>query len=357
MAKLILLGFLFSFPLPFLSVFALAETTSKVASRVRKLAQEPELKLELIKVVEFSAKHNFKKTRVGGISGLVYDPETQILWAVSDDRGKLSPPRVYKIKINKDLSLDWLDVVFVKDKKEVQRPVYDLEAISLLPWGNLLLTSEGDDRARPARPHRIFEIKTNGDYVRDYDLPEVYKPGKGSEPKGLRTNFGFEAMGMTLDGKSWLLGSESWLAQDSENIARLLTYDMKEAWVLTPGAEYLYKPNFEVGLVNGLTDVLNWKENRWLFLERTAFFEGGEIKTHCQIVDAKVTGKDPIQGKTILDFKKVKFKDLSFGENYEAMTIGPNFEGSRILIVANDNNFLKSPTQFLFFKMKDESTP
>lgn len=324
--------------------------------KARNPTTELGLRLEFVKAVEFSPKHDFKKTRVGGISGIIYEADTQTLWAVSDDRGKLAPPRIYKLKLESDLSLKFVDVIYVKDK-ESDRPVYDLESIALLPWGNFLLASEGDDRARPARAHRLFEVKTNGEYVRDYELPEAYKSGKGSQPKGLRTNFGFEAMGMARDGKSWLLGTESWLAQDSENVSHLLTYEMKEAWVLTPGTEYLYKPNFEVGLVNGLTDILNWKDDLWFFLERAAHFDGGEIKTHCQIVLAKVAGKDPIQGKPILDLPQVKSKNTSFNENYEAMSLGPRHEGSQILIVANDNNFSKAPTQFLFFKIKEESNP
>lgn len=330
------------------------------ADKARKPSNEISVKLDFVKAIEFPVKHDFKKTRVGGISGLVYDPEAQILWAISDDRGKFSPPRIYKLRLNietkpeKDFKITFEDVIFVKDKGST-RPVFDLEGISLLPWGNFLLTSEGDDRARPPRPHRIFEVKPNGDYVRDYDLPDIFRPGKGVDPKGLRTNFGFEALGMSLDGKSWILGSESWLAQDSENVSHLVKYEMKEAWVLSSGSQWLYKPNFEIGLVNGLTDILNWKEDRWLFIERAAHLDGASIRTQCQILVASLAGTETIRAKPVLDLTSLKSKNIAFDGNYEAMTLGPEFEGLKTLIVASDNNFSKAKTQFLLFKISDEA--
>ncbi len=279
------------------------------------------------------------------------------MWAVSDDRGKFGAPRIYKFILKKELSLELVDVVFVKDKDK-KLPVYDLESISMLPWGNFLVNSEGDDRARPARLPRLIEVKTNGDYVRDFPLPEVYLPGKvGSAPQGLRTNFGFEAMGASLDGKSWILGSESWLAQDTENISRLQKYQMKEAWVLQPTESAFYYLNFERGFLNGLTEILNWKDDRWLFLERTVDLEGNEITTPGQILEARISGQDPVRGHQVLDFKKLKAKNVAFKGNYEAMVLGPDHAQGRILIVANDNNFeKKAATQFLFFAVKDEPT-
>lgn len=343
--------------LVFLLCWALVSGTSEASDKKTdsKPATNFELKIELLKAIEFPADKEFKKTRIGGISGLVFDAESSVLWAVSDDRGKFGAPRVYKFLLKPDLSLELVDLVFIKDKEKA-RPVFDFEGISLLPWGNFLMSSEGDDRARPARLPRLIESKINGDYVRDYSLPEAYLPGKSpSEPKGLRTNFGFEGLGMSLDGKSWILGSESWLAQDSQNASRLLKFDMKEAWVLQAGEEWIYKLNYELGLLNGLTDLQNYKQDRWLVLERTAHLEGKNITTQCQLLEIQMGGKDPLKGKPLLDFLKINAKGISTKENYEAMALGPNSPKGRILIVANDNNFTKSPTQFLFFKIREES--
>lgn len=324
----------------------------------RKIANEPSLKIEFLKAIEISSKEEFKKTRIGGISGLAYDPESSLIWGVSDDRGKFGAPRIYKWLLKKDLTLELQDLVFVKDKDK-RRPVFDLESIALLPWGNFLLNSEGDDRTRPAREPRLFEVKPSGEYVRDYKLPDHFLPGKsGAEPRGLRTNFGFEAMGTSLDGKSWVLGSEAWLAQDTENISHLIKYDMKEAWVLEPGQEWIYNLNYEQFLANGLTELQNYKEDRWFFLERTVQLEGQKILAQSQLLEGRIDGKGPLTAKPLLDFWNAKFKGVNTKQNYEAMTFGPAHENGRLLIIANDNNFETSdPTQFLFFKVTEEPVP
>lgn len=324
-----------------------------------KVPAQAKLKTEVLGVFEFPAKTSFKKTRLGGISGLFYDGDTKVLWAVSDDRGKYGNPRLYKLKIKPNFKIEITDLVFVKDTKE-KTPVLDLESMAPLPWGNWLLASEGDDRSRPPRAHRLLEIKPDGTYVRDYDLPAAYLPGgKPQEPQGLRTNFGFEAMAAnSQDGKTWVMGSEIGLHQDQDGRTRLQGYEMKEAWVLQPSKEWFLPLQENEGVFTGLTETLNWKDDQWLFLERSAYLEAKGIVSKAKIFLGQLGGSAQVKTELILDLAQLKFKDFTFEHNYEAMTFGPpDAQGRSTVIVASDNNFEKESTQLIWLSVTESPGP
>lgn len=225
------------------------------------------ISLEVVAIQRFPSKFEFAKLRVGGLSGLVFDSNENLIWAVSDDRGTFGPPRVYQLKLKPGPSpaLEFSKVIILRDPREA-RLVLDLEGLALLPWGNFLLSSEGDDRSRPPRMPRLMDFKTSGEYVRDYQLKAEYLPVKPGQ--GLRTNFGFEAVAQASGKDLWLVGSEGPLAQDPVGQVRLKQYEMKEAWVLSATQEWTYQLTPEPEGLVGLTEMAPWDEGRWLTLER-----------------------------------------------------------------------------------------
>jgi hypothetical protein len=66
--------------------------------------------------VAWPSDMKFKKTKVGGISGLVQDGEN--LWAVSDDRGQWGAPRLYQLSLGQNAKSEFTlkidNVIFLK---------------------------------------------------------------------------------------------------------------------------------------------------------------------------------------------------------------------------------------------------
>ena len=61
-------------------------------------------KLSIEYIGEYIIPNNFqfKKTTVGGLSGLTYDRQRDRFYAISDDRGDLAPARFYTLKLDLD---------------------------------------------------------------------------------------------------------------------------------------------------------------------------------------------------------------------------------------------------------------
>lgn len=358
--------------------------------------------IEHLGQVSFDSSHKFEKTRFGGISGLVWDDSDKVLWALTDDRGKLNPPRVYKMKLEikttpkKPVRYTFdLKTEAVFEVKETGRslPVFDFEGIALLPWGNLLLSSEGDDGSRPRRAQRLLDVKiitpsseealgakaaglpvekSHGQVIRDYDLPKWYIPESTGQPtQGLRTNLGFEGLAMSLDNKALVAAAEGQLTQDTTQRSRLLRYEIG-AFTMTLAKEWSYPLDTDgpsgPWLLRGVSEILPVEEDRWWVMERGLQLGVPPLTTQIYEVELKDgLSLNPLPTKPTFigdlpELKKKRVLDLDhFGptpmtDNFEAMTWGPPLaDGRRLLILANDNNFQKgSATYFVFAAVKLE---
>ncbi len=359
--------------------------------------------IEYLGRASFDSTYKFEKTRFGGISGLAWDASENILWAVSDDRGKLNPPRLYKLslKVNSNKGKFDFDVkveaVYEIKEKGKTLPVFDLEGIALLPWGNLLLSSEGDDGSRPRRPQRLIDVKMiestseeslaakaaglpvekpHGKWIRDFELPPWYVSEKSGKPtQGLRTNLGFEGLAMALNGSSVVAAAEYSLTQDIPHKPRFLQFDMVSAWVLKPTREWIYSldpdPAGAVWLLRGISEILPVEGDRWWVMERglqvgvppltTQIYEV-ELKNGLNINPlptqaTKAADLPELKKRLVLDLDK--FSPDPLHENFEAMTWGPVLpDGRRLLVLSNDNNFQNgSATYFVFAAVTlDKST-
>lgn len=322
---------------------------------------------KLLSQQEFKSDLHFQKTRVGGLSGLVYDKTESLFWAVSDDRGKFGEPRIYALRLEAGAkpSLKLEKLLFLKDPKKKLR-VYDFEGVTLLPWGNLLVSSEGDMNKKPRVQPALIEFKKkNGEWVRDYDLPSDYlAEASGRQTKGVRNNFAFEGMGW--DGATtWLAATELPLVQDKNAFARVLEIHQPVAWVLKTGREWLYPlaelematklsgKDFNVSLT-GVSEIQFVRDHSWWVLERAANLSIHGLGFSAQIHEVRLPEIAPADRKLVKSL--VLDLDPFAKANFEAMAWGPDLpNGKRLLLVMSDNNFdAGEPTRILFFEVDFE---
>lgn len=324
--------------------------------------------------------------KLGGLSGLHYDEKEKMLYAVCDDRGKYGEPRFYKINVEtKDWSFKVKEAIYVKNKegKRFAPSILDLEDITVLPWGNFLFSSEGDNNQKPRIPPSLFEVKRDGTWVRDYEVPPEFLPELSGEQKnGIQNNYGFEGSQFLGSASKLFIMNENMLVQDKVNFAyskkailRLQTLTSAEqAWTLKPKETYLYEyDTYEVkkDLGFGVSEILPVNDKSILVMERGAWADEKGVQTSVKIYDADMSSAENVAGTKInpaqkykfmkktlvLDFDKLKteFKKVNHIDNFEGITWGPTLaDGTKTLIVVSDDNF--SPLQetiFLVFAVKN----
>lgn len=348
---------------------------------------------EKVGQVTFDSQMKFDGVRFGGISGLSYDEAENVVWAVSDDKGTHAPPRVYKLKLsvteaaNKKIDVQLqLDARFeIKDSKK-SLFVLDSEGLAMLPWGDLLVSGEGDEASRPRRLPRLLSMKIIDEnaeegkpkkpfakYMRDFSLPEWYRPEKTGKPtKGLRTNLGFEGMAISSDGRLLTLASESNLYQDPLEQSRFLQYEMSTAWTMKASREWSYPLDENLSglwLLRGISEIIQAETSKYWVLERGLQIANGGQALTSQLYEVDLAGGHaiPSSGKrtALKDLPALKKRlvydldQLALSENFEALAWGPRLsDGRRLLIVASDNNFQNSSsTYFVFLAVGVSPTP
>lgn len=304
----------------------------------RAFASSPVSSWRYLGDASIASKMRVQGARIGGISGAVWDPGWQRLIAVSDDRGRYGEPRlvVFKVDWSEDtgLKVEVDRVIFLRPsqgKNHVKAPrgrwptreVLDLEGIALTPWNTWVLSSEGDQGRMPRVPPRLLEVEKSGEWIRDLDIPSEYIPEtQGKHRSGVRGNRAFEGLSASVEGKTLLAATEAPLLQDQltdqledqlqdhgtgpsagegsskaklelikptnaldktaktvgsqsgHRMARVLRYEMKQAFVYEPSFEWFYPlvpticrdcwANVELGL----TELLQQNDVSWLFLQR-----------------------------------------------------------------------------------------
>ncbi|MBX3016700.1 MAG: esterase-like activity of phytase family protein [Bdellovibrionaceae bacterium] len=319
-------------------------------------------KLELLGVFEIPGTEEFQKTRVGGLSGLVWDESQKIFWAVSDDRGRVNEPRVYGFEFTppakgKEPAWKLAKVVTLKDPKsdpKNKKTVWDFEGIALLPWGNWLIVSEGDMNQKPRVNSRVMEFKLSGEFVRDYEVPADYlATPSGRQKTGPRNNFSFEGLAGHADGNHWVVASELGLLQDKGEVTRLLEYTQTEAWVLKPGREWFYplspaSAGTGAPLVIGVSEVLHARDQEWWVMERGAGISVSGLTFRAELFRVELGTNQELTKTPLLNFGNMGAK---FARNFEALSWGPTLpDGRRLLVVLSDNNLEKNePTVFATF--------
>ncbi len=342
---------------------------------------QAKLELKYLSHIEIPFKQKFEKTIIGGLSGIYFDSKESTLFAVSDDRGNMNEPRIYQLslKIKDDkISLEPKKVLLLKmGDKDLSHSgktsaasdfakVIDMEGIAKLPWGDFLLTNEGDLNRKPRVLPQLFSANAEAVIQRQFELPPDFLPElQGKQQKGIRNNLGFEGLAASPDGKHWLVATEANLLQDPANVIRWIQYEMMDAFVLKPKQQFKYPLESADGgdlfqLQKGVSEVTYLDSKRVLALERYLRVNSTgidfSIKLYLTTLETAKNSSEAVLLKKdlILDMSGLKNK-LGSISNFEAMTLGPVLEGGRkTLILVSDDNFKKEmKTQVVLLEIKE----
>ncbi len=352
--------------------------------------------MRLIGHATLAHKLQFQSTTVGGLSGLDYDKERGVYYAISDDRSDINPARFYTLKLN--ITADSVGPPELLKVTTLQAPngkaypsrrnvtpdspeVPDPESIRLRSATNTLYwTSEGD--ARHGQPPFIREMRLDGSYASQVPVPAMFAFDKSGKT-GVRDNKGFESLSFTPSGDTLWVATEAALVQDGPVPAvgvpggpiRLTQFATHSA---QPFRQIAYIPDAipfapSVGGVsppagltpgammdNGVSEIWMASETGMLVLERAwAWGVGNSLRLYWIDTDDAddVLSLPTLQGAKfkpadkvlLLDFAKAGLPRL---DNTEGMTRGPTLaNGNPTLVFVSDDNFNSSQiTQFVAFE-------
>jgi hypothetical protein len=318
---------------------------------------------------------------VGGLSGLTFDRQRNVFYAVSDDRGSLGSARFYTLKLdlNQESRLQQVKILSMTTLKNEQGKTYpagsiDPEAIALAPKDRVLISSEGDRNQGMPPMIAEYDLKT-GQLQRRLRLPARYLPD-AENLRGMQNNLAFESLALAPYGTggeqlNLFAATEVPLIQDKEPVkkdqpaapakTRWLHYLVSEN--TSPLADYAYQiePPPLGSIEHGLSEVQALDNSgHFLALERSLSLMGFKVKifqaTTGNATDVSaiksLVGSDAvnIKKKLVLNLDNLKIKL----DNIEGMAIGPKLpDGSQSLLLVSDNNFNRLEiTQFLWFRLK-----
>lgn len=317
----------------------------------------------------FPKNINFKNIKFGGISGLTFlDPET--LLAVTDDRSKFGPARMYKLKIvqeklskNKNyFRLEIVNQIILKNEKQepYKENAIDNESIILLK-NNIYISSEGDNRKKPFILPAITTYSIGGNYKSKISPPKHFQFAKDS---GIQFNLGFESLTTNKIDKIYVANEEPLKQDISSSQVRMLEYDIKNNELLLNNEYFIPiaprpkdKNNFfDIG-VNGLTELLYIAPKRFLGLERTYLLTNNQ--NFIKLYELSFSENNIAKRKLVFDFNTIipkLSKEHKRLDNIEAMALGPIMSnGTRYLVFASDDNFSnRQRTVFYFFQFKNK---
>jgi hypothetical protein len=252
----------------------------------------------------------------------------------------------------------------------------DPEGIRATSRGTFFISEE----YRPS----VFEFDSKGHWLRELPAPERYlieKPGGVPQEElpphnqsGRQTNRGWEGVALSLDEQKVYAMVQSPLIQDGGLDAanqRVGTNARIWEYHLTTGTsrEFLY-PLEDKSL--GCSDIVAVGPNQLLVIERDGlpgdsasfkrlyevdFSHATDIQNIAQLPTTGIPGGvRPVAKKLFLDLLDPKhgLAGSQFPEKIEGIALGPKLpDGSRVLIVASDNDFKSDqPTEIFAFRVK-----
>jgi len=328
---------------------------------VTRKIENDTIQLKFLDEYVLPANIEIDNTIVGGLSGIDYKNGNYYL--VSDQS---SQPRIYRadisIKNNKFEEISFEQLISIKKTKEFSNEVLDLEAVRFDSKRNeFVVTSEGgiDDDKNPG----IYRISNIGQIQNSFNIPEYFKAGDVQKP---RNNGVFEGLTESFDQQAYWVATELPLEKDSSkpkifpsrSHIRITKFDKNTG---EPIKQFVYKLDgisklpINYFAVNGVTEILEYAEDKFLILERAysaGYGSHGNTVKIFEIDASQVTNTLEIQRlkgedyttaekKLLFNFKSVKDK-LTQGiiDNIEGMSFGPLLEnGQQSLILVSDNNF------------------
>ncbi len=340
--------------------------------------------LKFIGDVNIDSQTVFNKTILGGLSGVVYDKDSNRLITISDDRGERGTPRFYEFSVaitqNKlEITPVRVQKVLASNGKDFKVGTIDFEGITKLENGNLLLSSEGDERPKKRIMPALSEYTTDGKFVKDWQIPAPFIFEKSGKPtQGVRFNLAFESLSTTPDFKYTFTANENTLyqdgklaAQDVNGLTRIIRYKNGEVDGIFPYSlsKIPNQSNFKkVEGDNGLVDMVAIDRNYLITMERA--WVKNNYKNTIKLFRVSLSDAIDVKGlkslnsssvktvqkellldlDTVIDKMDSRFQKL---DNIEGITFGPTLpNGNKTLIVVSDNNFSRHQrTLFIAFEI------
>ena len=344
----------------------------------KKIEESKKVELMFLDDYIFPANQFFDSTKVGGLSGIDYYDGNYYL--VADD-SKL--PRYYKatIEIKKKLivQIDFVDMVLLRDHPYYENQTLDLESIVFDTNNQITMVSEG--AINKNKNPLLFSANYKGEFLFDFELPTNFLVSH--EPKPIH-NKTLEGLSHSFNKDGFWTAFELPLIQDGDepsyqkaNSPIRITYFDKKTRKATKEFAYqlepITKPYVGDYNLNGLTDILEFKPNHFIVIERTYQSEKGtqgntinlfhawieKTSTNTLTINSlKQTDFIPLKKELVFSFDTVKNK-LTEGiiDNIEGITLGPILEnGNQSIILISDDNFQlfgKQLNQFLLLEIKE----
>lgn len=337
--------------------------------------------IELIGQATLATGFSFKNTTVGGLSGITYNPQSQVYYTISDDPSQKNPARFYTLKIDlssKPITTDqitFLDVTTLLTTEGNPFPTGSLDPEGITFSGNsLFIASEGNINANI--PPFIKEFSLTGQELRSLPIPDKFLSSPLGKKQGFRQNLALESLTITPDKNYLFTANESALIQDGEEATltqgtpcRILRYNLTTG---KPDQEFLYitDPLATEPLIpgtissQGLVDLVALDKYHIISLERSfSLGIGNTIKLFLLALEnaEDIQKIDDLKNQTsqIYSAQKTLILDLSsledvFLDNIEGLTLGDRIsDKEQALILISDNNFNPLQiTQILTFKLR-----
>ncbi|PIG94636.1 esterase-like activity of phytase family protein [Gloeocapsopsis sp. IPPAS B-1203] len=322
-------------------------------------------------------------TELGGLSGITYDSNKNVYYAISDDRSERAPARFYTLKINLEQGLQQGDVTPLKvttllnaENQPFAKYNIDAEGIAVTDRQTVFISSEGDTQRLIDPFIKEFSL-ASGKELRSLPIPERFLP-TASRDRGIRNNNAFESLTVTPNQQYLFSATENALLQDepigqpdTSSPCRILQYDLRSG---VRSHEYLYITETVPTQINlpkfmrvGLVDLLAIDNNgNFISLERAFTGLGYSIRLYAvslaqaddisdidSLRQVDFSSIKPVKKRLLLDLKTLKNIAL---DNIEGLTLGPELtDGQRSLILVSDNNFQPAQrTQFLALTIQSQ---
>lgn len=345
-----------------------------IAIVIKSITQAIIPQITFLGEVNFPTGLKFKNTEIGGLSGIIYNADKQIYYAISDDRSSKAPARFYTLKIDlesekiSEETVTFIDVITLLNEISQPFPPLSIDPEGITFTGTHLFISSEGDRKRQIQPF-IKEFSLAGKQLRNLPLPEKFLIQADS---GIRNNLALENLTITPSKKYLFTATENALVQDGAEASvtagspcRILQYDLIKS---QPEKEFLYitepitstSNNLGGFKTNGLVELIALDDTHLLSLERSFSLDTGNTIKLFQVdlsdadniqqinsLNSKLTNISPVQKELLLDLSNLEL----ISDNIEGMTFGPRLaDGRRSLILISDNNFNPlQVTQVLIF--------
>ncbi|PKD16630.1 hypothetical protein APR41_07410 [Salegentibacter salinarum] len=359
-----------------LLLFLLA--TGLIGCATTKKIDDSNIKLRYLDDVVIPQNLEVEGTKVGGLSGIDFHHGNYYL--VCDQP---SNPRIYKAEIpliNRSIDTVLITEVIKLDKNDefYKKNTPDLEGIRFDAEKNeLVISAEGS--IQNGKDPSVFHISTEGNFISAYEIPEYFKALGEQKP---RNNGVFEGLAESYDKKAYWVAMELPLEKDGPKpkiyatnspvrITKFNKNTQKAERQFAYKLDGISKLPINWFAVNGVTEILEYADDKFLVLER-AFSAGyGSNGNTVKIFDVDASNatntlemenlrKSDYQyaeKKLVFDFKSVKNSLTEETiDNIEGMTFGPDLpNGKKSLILVSDDNFSSFSdqiTQFILLELE-----